>query len=301
MNPPVSTSTGGVGFRDRVAAPRSFLVLLLILVLGNLVLVYRHESSGQLGITMVCWMAVWMSLGRRPPVVGWADRNPMGLVLGGLLLGGLLVGILRTRESWTPILALYPLWAGIALSLMVGGFPGPVRYWRELLILFFLGIPHGFLLGVVDLSRITAQFAAFLLHYLGREVRLTGTEIALPGGAVEVVKSCDGTGAMAYLACLAVVFLVLFPATRWQRMIMVPLAMGIAFLTNGVRVALLAIIESSAGAHSFDYWHTGTGAMLWTGLPVLLFGLICFGVLHFQSSTTEPEVATQGMNDSRNP
>jgi len=301
MNPPVSTPTGVVDIRHRMGAPRSFIALFLILVLGHLFLVYRHESSGQLGITMVCWMAVWMSLGRRSPVVGGVDRNPMGLVLGGLLLAGLLVGILRTRESWTSILALYPLWAGTALSLMAGGLPGPARYWRELLILFFLGIPHGFLLGVVDLSRITAQFSAFLLHYMGREVRLTGTEIALPGGAVEVVKSCDGTGAMAYLACLAVVFLVLFPTTRRQRMIMVPLAMAIAFLTNGVRVALLAIIESSAGAHAFDYWHTGTGAMLWTGLPVLLFGLICFGVLHFQSSTTQPEVATEGRNDSPNP
>jgi cyanoexosortase A len=301
MNRPELTSTGVVGLRDRVAAPRWIIVVFLILVLGDLFLVYRHESSGQFGITMVCWMAVWMSLGRRPPAAGRAGHGWMGLVLGGLLLGGLLVGILRTGESWTPILALYPLWAGIALSLVAGGFLGPVRYWRELLILFFLGIPHGFLLGVVNLSRITAQFAAFLLHYMGREVRLTGTEIALPGGAVEVVKSCDGTGAMAYLACLAVVFLVLFPTNRWQRVIMVPLAVGIAFLTNGLRVALLAIIESSAGPHSFDYWHTGTGAMLWTGLPVLLFGLICFAVLHCQSSPTTPEIASKGVSDSQNP
>jgi cyanoexosortase A len=283
MNRAVS-NCGVAGRRwDSLVARRWLGVLLVLVVVGDLALVHEHESAGQFGITLVCWMAVWSSLRRRVSRPGGTDPGMVGLALGGLLLGALLIAVLRTTDSWTQLLALYPVWAGIGLSLMAGGFGGVARFWRELLILFFLGIPHGFLLGMVDLSSTTAQFAAFLLHYCGREVVLVGTEIALPGGAVEVVKSCDGTGAMAYLACLAVVFLVLFPTSKWQRIVMVPLAMGIAFLTNGIRVALLAVIESSAGAHAFDYWHTGTGAMLWTGLPVLLFGLICFGLLHFQS------------------
>lgn len=257
----------------------------LMVVLADLYLVYRHESSGQLGITMVCWMAVWMLLTRRPPMS--AGRLALGQWLGVGLLLALAFFVFTPPTDWRALLALYPLWAGLALSLLAEGLRGPGRRWRELLILFFLGIPHGFLIGGINLSQITARFSAFLLHYMGRDVKLTGTEIALPGGAVEVVKSCDGTGAMAYLACLAVIFLVLFPVKRWQRVVMIPLAMTIAFITNGVRVALLAVIESSAGTKSFDYWHEGTGAMLWTGLPVLVFGLVCFLVLHFQIRSTE--------------
>jgi cyanoexosortase A len=280
----------------------SWLIVLMVALIGiELFLLVRHESTGQLGITLVCWAAVLVSLSRRQGVMQPVRPVPVGRLPGAVIIAGLLAGALWRGVSWTQYLALYPFLAGLGLALLKAGYSGVSQFRRELLILFALGIPHGFLLGFVDLTRATAHFSAFLLHYLGKEVVLNGTKIALPGGAVEVVKSCDGTGAMAYLACLAVVFLVLFPTTRRQRMIMVPLAMAIAFLTNGVRVALLAIIESSAGAHAFDYWHTGTGAMLWTGLPVLLFGFICFGVLHFQSSTTQPELATEGRNDSRNP
>jgi cyanoexosortase A len=170
---------------------------------------------------------------------------------------------------------------------MASGFAGVVRFWRELVILFFLGIPHGFLLGLVDLSHTTARFAGFLLHYFGRDVQLNGAVLALPGGVVEVVKSCDGTGAMAYLACLAVVVLVLFPVRRWLRFTLVPVAMAIAFVTNGVRVASLAVIEASLGTKAFDYWHTGGGATLWTVLPVLIFGGLCYFLLQFQLSDGE--------------
>ena len=275
---------------------RYLTALLVSLAIMHVGLVYAHQSAGQLGISMVCWVAVMVSGRRREEALGRPSHGLLANAFGLIFILALLGIAFGQQVAWTPLLAIYPIWAGVGVCLLTKGFCGLRHYWRELLILIFLGIPHGFLLGMVDLSSTTAQFAAFLLHYCGREVVLVGTEIALPGGAVEVVKSCDGTGAMAYLACLAVVFLVLFPTSKWQRIVMVPLAMGIAFLTNGIRVALLAVIESSAGAHAFDYWHTGTGAMLWTGLPVLLFGLICFGLLHFQSP---PELgpAPEGMGE----
>ncbi|MCL4180308.1 MAG: cyanoexosortase A [Verrucomicrobia bacterium] len=267
-------------------------VILAVLVGLDLVLVQRHQSSGQFGITLLCWSALIMSLRRHTTFLRHSRVGPAVWLAGYSLIALLFVNLWWRGLSWNHYLSLYPIWVGIALGLLAGGWAGVARFWRELTILFFLGIPHGFLLDLVDLSEVTAQFAALLLHYVGKDVILTGTEISLPGGAVEVVKSCDGTGAIAYLTCLAMVFLLLFPTTRWQRVVTLPLAIGIAFGTNAVRVAMLAVITASAGEHAFDYWHTGQGSMLWTGLPVLLFGVFCFFALRSSGRPTEcaPEV-----------
>ena len=95
-----AVSNCGVAGRRWDSLVRRWLgVLLVLVVLGDLALVHEHESAGQFGITLVCWMAVWSSLRRRVSRPGGTDPGIVGLALGGLLLGALLIAVLRT--TWT--------------------------------------------------------------------------------------------------------------------------------------------------------------------------------------------------------
>jgi cyanoexosortase A len=178
-------------------------------------------------------------------------------------------------RSKSGFLNVYPVLAGLGLSLLASGLGGPRQFWRELTVLFFLGIPRGIAISHVDLALITARVATFWLWYLGQDVKVEGNEISLPGGSVNVVKSCDGTSAISSLLCLAVVFLVFFRPSRVRAVLTPVAAVSLAFLTNSFRIALLAVALAVGKQETFKYWHEGKGSVVWSLLPVLLFGTFC--------------------------
>ena len=244
------------------------------LVLIHLLLVARNWSAGQLGINLICYLAVIVLLRRRKdPVVG--DSGALPTLTGMALLGLLFLNSAFYRPGQKELLYLFPLLGGLSLSLLAAGFRGVRIFWKELTILFFLGVPRGFLAQWIDFAPITAQAAGFLLWYAGYDVKLTGVDLGLPGGSVIVSSDCDGTEAMTYVVCLAVVFMMLFPLRWGQRTQVALLALGASFLINAVRVAVLAVIQSTGNSHAFDFWHQGQASFLWTMLPVLVLGGFC--------------------------
>jgi cyanoexosortase A len=255
-----------------------------MLVLVHLVMVLRYQTSAQFGITMICWYAVVTLV-----MQGWRGLQLTGLAFtrgtGLLLLGLTLIGVFWMSDGREKFLFVYPLMGGLGLALAASGLGGLGQYWRELTILFCLGIPRGFISEWVDLSPITAKTAAFAIWYLGQDVRLVGTEIVLPGGAVSVDKGCDGTGVISYLICLAVVFVFLFRVDGVKRVMALVWAPVLAFLTNMIRVVVLAFMEAAGRHDAFEYWHKGTGAIVWTVLPVILFGILSLFLL---SGTRKP-------------
>jgi cyanoexosortase A len=244
----------------------------------HLVLVYRHRSTAQLGIAVLAWWAAAVLLCRRRRDLKF-DSGWVATLVGLAVLAVALLNACLYTSHRGGFIDLYPLLAAAGLGLLASGFTGLKQYWRELLLFFFLGIPHGFLIEVVDLAPTTAKSAGFLLWYCGMEVRVTGLDIALPGGMVTVNYNCDGMGAITYLLCLSVMFLLLFPTQRADKVLAPLLAMGLAFLVNAVRVALLAVIKAEGGEETFNFWHQGHGSLLWTVLPVLLFGLYGYWLL----------------------
>jgi cyanoexosortase A len=250
----------------------------------HLVLVYRHQTSAQLGITVICWYAVVTLITQR-----WRQLD-LSSGVWARLVGLLLLGLTLFSGVWIAgahekILFLYPLFGVAGLGLFASGFGGLRQYWRELTILFFLGIPRGFISEWVDLSLVTAKLAAFVLWYAGQSVQLVGTEIVLPGGSVTVDKGCDGTGVISYLVCLAVVFVFLLRVDGSRRLLALLVAPMLAFVTNMIRVLALALMEAAGHHEAFESWHKGSGSIVWTVLPVILFGFLCLLILPKRSST----------------
>jgi cyanoexosortase A len=154
-------------------------------------------------------------------------------------------------------------------------FKGFKQYWQELFLLFFLGAPELVLSPLIDVSGFTAQFSAFILWYLGFDVSRQGVYITLPQGGVEVFAGCSGLESMTHLLSLAVVYLLMFP-TSWIKKVLVPVvAVSLAFVVNGLRVALMAVLAVSSNSEAFEYWHTGSGSAIFSMIAVLIFGLFC--------------------------
>ncbi|MEG4252265.1 cyanoexosortase A [Microcoleus sp. AT3-A2] len=181
-----------------------------------------------------------------------------------------------------------PFLSGISLALLASGTKGLKQYWQELLILGYTAIPPGLIGVFVDVALLTAKFSAFLLHYLGFEVVRKGVFLILEKGSVEVYHGCSGVNAMLQLLGLALVFLLMFPTTTGQKIVLPFVAIITAFLVNAARVGLLAVLVSLSQSEAFKYWHEGNGSVIFSMIAVFIFGLFCwFAILKDQPPNQE--------------
>jgi len=181
-----------------------------------------------------------------------------------------------------------PFLSGISLALLASGTKGLKQYWQELLILAYTAIPPGLIGVFVDVALLTAKFSAFLLHYLGFEVVRKGVFLILEKGSVEVYHGCSGVNAMLQLLGLCLVFLLMFPTTTGQKIVLPFVAIITAFLVNAARVALMAVLVSLSQPEAFKYWHEGNGSVIFSMIAVFIFGLFCwFAILKDQPQNKE--------------
>ena len=205
------------------------------------------------------------------------------------LLGTLIIAfaLLKSTEISINFLYVSPLISAVGVSLLASGFKGLKQYRSELLVLFFLGVPHVTIYWLIDLSEITAKFAAFVLWYLGFEVSRQGVNIILPMGGLEVYQGCSGMKNILELWGLAILLLVMFP-TDWMKRILVPfMAIFIGFVVNGFRVVLMGVLVASSNQTGFEYWHKGDGSLIFSMISVLIFGLFCFFGLRLDEGKTK--------------
>lgn len=183
-----------------------------------------------------------------------------------------------------------PFLSGISLALLASGTKGLKQYWQELLILGYTAIPPGLIGVFVDVAKLTAKFSAFILHYLGFEVVRKGVFLILEKGSVEVYHGCSGVNAMLQLLGMALVFLLMFPTTTGQKVVLPIVAIIIAFVVNAARVALMAVLVSLSQPQAFKYWHEGNGSVIFSMIAVSIFGLFCwFAILKDQPQDKEEQ------------
>ena len=106
-----------------------------------------------------------------------------------------------------------------------------------------------------------------------------GVFVHLPTGSVEVYPGCSGIESILQLLGLAILFLVLFPTTKQEKIIIPILAVLTAFIVNGFRVALMTLLAASSDPQSLNYWHKGEGSLIFSTLSVAILGLYCFFLL----------------------
>ncbi len=257
----------------------SFLLLVLgaTVVAIQLTLIWKIGSPDRQITSMLFWATAVYLIWERQDQLNF-QTGIVASSIGAILLSLLLLKSAGYCEE--SFLIMYPFIAGIALALIASGWRGFRAYWREIFLLFFAGIPEVLFAKLADPSPITAQFASSMLWYSGVPVTQQGIYLQLPGGSVQVYSGCSGVVAMTQLLGMSVLFLMLLPLPwQWFQKLMIPVAaVVIGFLVNAMRVALMAILVSQKQTAAFEYWHAGSGSLVFsvigTSLLVLLVWIL---------------------------
>lgn len=180
------------------------LALAASLIAIHISIIWKINDSNFLGASVAYLAAISSSI--------WEKRDRLKLESGifASLFGLLLVTLvffnsLFALNSGIPF-AISLFISTFSLALLASGFNGLKQYWMELLALFFLTASKVLIPFLIDISLLTAIFSATLLFFTGFEVILSGYNIILPTGSVEVFKFCSGMDLILQMLGLTVLF-----------------------------------------------------------------------------------------------
>ncbi len=207
----------------------------------------------------------------------------------GLLIGSLLLLWVLARSAlilhWDGLLfALAPI-GGLSLGLMVEK-PASLGRFRDPLLCLMLLPGFALLMRILPeapISLLTARLSGFWLSVIGFDVTVNARSVLLPGGGVRVLGPCNGVDLMAQILCVGVIFLLAFPIrSRTSRTLVLLAAPVIGLVCNTFRIALLAVFAGyghSKGSWLFDFFHESTGSLVFSGVAVLIFGMVYMRLL----------------------
>lgn len=261
---------------------RLSLCCLFLLALIHFSIDLRLGKQSHLMMSAVAWTAVGLMVWDKPR----SCLNRPGKVstfVGYATIAGLLVTSVIHPTS--KLMGFFPLLGWLGWFLIFWGAASYRLFWRELVALVAFGIPKLLPDSILGLQVATAKLSAYFLWRLNYPIELQATTLYVPNGSVEVVASCSGLTLIAHMFSVSVIFLCVFPVGRVQSILLPLIAMALGFLTNGVRIALLAFLSPPAFAASFQYWHSASGASIFVLATLILYMLI-YGWLSRTTSTT---------------
>jgi cyanoexosortase A len=246
------------------------------LIAINITLIIRLSSDiDEIAITILTWaVAILLAVRNRAKLK--FESSPTAIAVGVLLIGWVLIKCLLIRRITDMLFILTPVVGTLGVALIASGWKGVNYYWKPILLAATLGIPVAFLFPaiekVIPVDVFTAQFANSALWYGGVDVAQQGIRIVSQFGSVDVMKGCAGLPPILMLLRITLMFVLVFPVTRFHQWVLFSSAIVISFIVNSLRVALLVIV--SAQDDAFKYWHTGDGAQLFSvGSVLILLGL----------------------------
>lgn len=202
--------------------------------------------------------------------------SKVGMALGWVVLAWVLSRsyLISTRGSGASVL---PLVAGLGLALM--GFPlrQISAHWRALAALAIAPLSRGLLalLPVQMFAVWTAGFTQAVLLLIDVPTERRDALLTLPGGSVVVEGACTGLPAMLQLSAVAMILALAFPMRHhWQNGLMLILAPLVGFAVNGIRIAILALLNASQLPNKQEWFqliHAGWAAQLFPALGMLVF------------------------------
>jgi cyanoexosortase A len=279
--------------RISLTSPPFLLAVLSVAVIAiQLTLTFKISSSDRQITATLFWLTAAYLIWERKDKLQFQT----GLVASGF--GAVLLSLLLLKSTGyceESFLLGYPFIASIALATIAAGFRGFKEYWREIVLLFFAGIPEVLLAKLTDPAPITAQFASSMLWYSGFAVTQRGIYLDLPGGSVQVYSGCSGVVAMTQLLGMSILFLMLLPLPwKWfQKLILPVAAVTIGFLVNAMRVSLMAILVSQKQMAAFEYWHAGSGSLVFSVIGTFLLVLLVWALIEIfkpKPPAEEPEL-----------
>ncbi|MBW4464429.1 MAG: cyanoexosortase A [Pegethrix bostrychoides GSE-TBD4-15B] len=233
---------------------------------------WRAGALTHLGVSGLFLLVVITLVWENHP--GYEYRHERWASLAAVLLIGWLLwqSLSVTLHQQLPLRVL-PFASALAIALLASGFRGLWQYRRELAIMFMLALPS-LLLSLLDISVLTAQMAARLLHWGGVQVVQDGVALTLPMGMTIVHPGCSGLESIAYLIGIAVVCLTLYPVKRVRQVIALLAAGWIGFGVNSLRVATMATLAAPRDDEALLSWTEGDGAIMCGALAIGLFALV---------------------------
>jgi len=251
------------------------IIIATALVTLNMTLLWKLGDIAHFYMSIVFWLAVGSLLWDKQDSLkqSGVKTDILSIVAGTILIAFILFKSAVVSSKFDPFLRIAPFLSGLGLGLIAVGFHDLKKYWRELVILFFHGIPSVITSPLVDIiTSFTAKFAQVILWYLGFDVIREGNYVALPTGRVLVYGGCSGMEAMNYLLGLSVVCLLMFP-TKQNKALVIGVAIASGFIINAFRVAAMAVLVASKRLDLFKYWHEGEGSLVVGMIAVILFGI----------------------------
>lgn len=251
---------------------------------AQLTLLWRNPGGGNfLVINLLVWFCAclhWLDRlddPNRP--LQWSPLAPLSVLP---LVWSLLV-LSRPHTLYDPLLNAVPLATLMGLALLL-----PASPWRGLLALGLLPLFHYALIQYTPtalLADLTAQFTASLLWLLGVPVLVLGNRMQLPGHQLLVGEGCTGVNALSLCIASVVALLVIHgPLSPRRLLLLVIAAPAVAFLVNGLRVTLLALLPVRTAADgvvksaAFNFWHDGEGSTLFALVAVSVLMLFEHGL-----------------------
>lgn len=192
------------------------------------------------------------------------------------IFGGLIFGLEFARQSvWHPQIVLL-LICSLAIAFTLGVFfhTGGVSFVRAELfpVLFFLTAvpwPPRFEQPITStLMRWVAGATAEILHWLGVEAQTSGGAIALSSGLVGITEACSGIRSLQAGIMFGLAVGEWFLLRPSRRMLLLALAIALAFLTNLARTVALSLQAEWHGVSSVNDVHDLIGNITITSLIV---------------------------------
>lgn len=255
----------------------------------HLNLIHKYGDENLVSISLVLLGAALF--------ISWENRDELEVksdVLSRLIGIGIIAFVMFRSayiSSLEPFVQFSPLVSAIGLGLCASGLKGLRQYWQQLALLLTLAIPlEEIIPHIVDLAPLTAKLSATMLWCLGFGAHAQGIDVFLPvGPPAEVSPHCTGLNIISRLLRLSILVLVMFPIT-WVKSIFVPVvAVLIAFIGNGVRVAVLTVFVAHSQESSFDFFH-GPGGHIFTITSVVIFGLFYYLISHIDRLKSQEPV-----------
>ncbi|OUL21067.1 cyanoexosortase A [Nostoc sp. 106C] len=248
-----------------------------------LTLVWKAHDIGHLGMSILFLFATGSLLWDKRHTLRF-ESDVFSSIVGLLLIIWVLWQ--SATQNLEHTLRLLSFTSAFGVSLLASGFKGLKQYWEELIILFFLGVPSVLADLLIDISPLSAKFATFLLWYSGFDVTNVGVNIYLPTGSIKVAYSCSGIDTINYILGISIIAMVMFPIAKIKRFFVPIFAIILGFVINGVRIAMLAVMEGTNKA-AFDSWHGGQASYSYGVLGILIFGLVYMLLLKQEEQQTQ--------------
>ena len=158
----------------------------------------------------------------------------------------------------------------LAAFAMIGLIAGLVWTFAGLQMLRQLAFPIGFLILMVPLpfvdratlplAFITGAGSGTLAHWLGLNVSVTGSAVALPNANLVIGAQCSGINSIMSLLALMALVAYAVNGPRTGQLLLVVGAVPLAMLGNILRVASLLFVAHSWGTEAgFRFYHDYSG------------------------------------------